>query len=49
MAHLQTLAARFVEQDGLSTEEQDHIITKAADCQLSHAPLNTSFGPGLIP
>lgn len=38
MAYLQGLAARFVEQDGLSAEEQDNIITEVADCQLFYHP-----------
>lgn len=33
MAYLETLATRFVDQDGLSVEEQEKIITDAAHCQ----------------
>lgn len=33
MSYLETLAVRFVENDGLSVEEQDKIIVDAADCE----------------
>lgn len=32
MAYLETLATRFVEREGLSTDDQDKIIADAAEC-----------------
>lgn len=33
MSHLKALAKRFVDEDGLSKDERDKIITDAADCE----------------
>lgn len=33
--YLEELAVRFVERDGLSTEEHEKIAANAADCELS--------------
>lgn len=36
--YLEELAVRFVERDGLSTEEHEKIAANAADCELDLFP-----------